>query len=69
LYNYNYIQFHKSLRVKISPQKKFIKYYQHYTPAMKMGLTHKPLNWKFLLTTPIPVSYLIKSELICTELF
>jgi len=24
---------------------------------MKMGLTHKPLNWRFLLTVPIPVSY------------
>lgn len=57
LYNYNYIQFHKSLRVKISPPKEFTKCYQHYTPAMKMGLTHKPLNWRFLLTVPIPVTY------------
>lgn len=55
LYNYNYIQFHKGLRVKITESpKKFKKCYQHYTPAMKMGLTCKALNWRYLLTVPIP---------------
>jgi IS1 family transposase len=58
LYNYNYIQFHKSLRVKISKTpKKFKKHYQHYTPAMKMGLTQTALTWRYLLTAPIPTSY------------
>jgi len=42
LFNYNYIQFNKSLRVKIGENsEKFKKRYQHNTPAMKMGLTEK----------------------------
>lgn len=58
LYNYNYIQFHKSLRFKVSESpKKFKKHYQHYTPAMKMGLTQTALTWRYLLTTPIPISH------------
>jgi hypothetical protein len=58
LYNYNYIQFNKSLRLKISenPQK-FKKRYKHYTPAMKMCLTQTALNWRYLLTIPIPTTY------------
>ncbi len=37
MFNYNYIQFHKGLRVKISEtSEKFKKRYEHYTPAMKM---------------------------------
>ncbi|EDN66811.1 conserved hypothetical protein [Beggiatoa sp. PS] len=58
LYNYNYIQFHRSLRKKIreNPQK-FKKHYQHYTPAMEMGLTQTALTWRYLLTIPVPVSH------------
>jgi len=58
LYNYNYIQFHRSLRVKVSenPQK-FKKHYQHYTPAMKIGLTQTALTWRYLLTIPIPITH------------
>ena len=58
LYNYNYIQFHRSLRIKISenPQK-FKKRYQHYTPAMKMDLTKTALIWRYLLTAPIPTTH------------
>jgi len=58
LYNYNYIQFNKSLRLKISenPQK-FKKRYKHYTPAMKMCLTQTALTWRYLVTTPIPTNY------------
>jgi len=55
LYNYNYIQFHKALRIKINNKAiKFKKSYKHNTPAMKMGLTNKALNWRYLLTLPIP---------------
>jgi hypothetical protein len=45
-YNYNSIQFHRRLRVKISknPQK-FKQPYQHYTPAMTMGLIPTALTW------------------------
>jgi len=58
LYNYNYIQFNKSLRVKINESpKSFKKSYQHYTPAMKMGLTRTALTWRYLLTIPIPTSH------------
>jgi IS1 family transposase/transposase-like protein len=58
LYNYNYIQFNKSLRVKVSESpKKFKKRYKHYTPAMKMGLTQTALTWRYLLTTPIPITH------------
>jgi IS1 family transposase len=55
---YSYIQFYKSLREKItkSPQK-FKNRYQHYTPAMKMGLTQTTLTWRYLLTAPIPTTY------------
>ena len=57
LYNYNYIQFHKSLRVKMSKTPtKFQKHYQHYTPAMTIGLTPTALTWRYLLTTPIPTT-------------
>jgi len=54
LYNYNYIQFHKSLREKINESPvKFKKRYLHNTPAMKMGLTQEALNWRYLLTVPV----------------
>jgi hypothetical protein len=57
LYNCNYINLHNSLRVEITenPQK-FKKHYQHYTPAMKMGLTDSVLSWRDLLITPIPTT-------------
>jgi IS1 family transposase len=57
LYNYNYIQLHKSLRQRINDnQEKFKKQYHHYTPAMKMELTNTPLNWRDLMTVPITAS-------------
>ena len=57
LYNYNYIQFNRSLRVKMSENpKKFKKCYQHNTPAMTIGLTRKVLTWRDLLTRPIPTT-------------
>jgi len=57
LYNYNYIQFHKGLRQKISNNAdKFNKHYQHLTPAMKMALTTGPLSWQFLFTVPILIT-------------
>ena len=57
-FNYNYIQFHKSLRIKINDDddddEKFVKKYKHNTPAMKIGLTNSQLTWKYLITVPIP---------------
>lgn len=58
LYNYNYIQFHKSLRVKVSDNpRKFEQRYKHCTPAMKMNLTRTALSWRYLLTIPIPPNH------------
>ena len=58
LFNYNYIQHHRSLRVKVNDNDgKFQKRYDHYTPAMKIGLTQTTLNWRLLLTYPVPESY------------
>lgn len=57
LYDYNYIKFHKSLREKVTNNSgRFERKYQYCTPAMKMGLTLKPLHWRHLLTTPIPIT-------------
>ena len=54
LFDYNYIRYHKSLRVQITETKlKFVKKYIHQTPAMKIGITKTALNWRFLLTCPI----------------
>ncbi len=54
LFDYNYIRCHKSLRVKINEtDKKFVKKYIHQTPAMKLKITEKQLNWRFLLTCPV----------------
>jgi len=58
LYNYNYIQFHKSLRQKIDNNAdNFKKRYQHLTPAMAMALTTGSLSWRFLFTVPILVTH------------
>ncbi len=58
LFNYNYIKFHSSLKVRINnDDKKFKKCYHHQTPAMKTGLTQINLNWRFLLVFPVPDSY------------
>ncbi len=55
LFNYNYVQLHKSLRIKINyNDEKFIKKYKHNTPAMKIGLTNSQLTWIYLITVPIP---------------
>ncbi len=59
LFNYNYIQLHKSLRMRIDDEinnkiEKFVKKYKHNTPAMRIGLTNSHLNWRYLLTCPIP---------------
>ena len=54
LFDYNYIKFHKSLRIKINDtDKKFVKKYIHQTPAMELKITKKQLKWRFLLTCPI----------------
>ena len=58
LYNYSYIQFHRSLKIRINDNNdKFKKRYDHYTPAMKIGLTRSALTWRLLLTYPVPESY------------
>lgn len=55
LVDYNYCQFHKSLRIDLTGKKEqFKKRYQHITPAMKIGLTTCQLNWRYLLFVPIP---------------
>ncbi len=57
LFDYNYCQFHKSLRQDLTGSKnKFKKRYKEVTPAMKIGLTTNQLNWRFLITVPIPKS-------------
>ena len=54
LFDYNYIKYHKSLRIKIyNDNKKFSKKYKHQTPAMKLKITKKQLSWRFLLTSPV----------------
>ena len=57
LFDYNYRNFHKSLRIKIhyhSP--KFKKRWSPRTPAMAAGLTNSQLDWRFLMVTPIPLT-------------
>lgn len=55
LCNYNYCQFHRSLRLKVCEQSsRFSKRYEHCTPGMKMGLTATRLTWRDLLVAPIP---------------
>ncbi len=57
LFDYNYCQFHKSLRLDLTEQKiKFKKRYKEVTPAMKIGLTSSQLSWRFLLVSPVPKS-------------
>ena len=53
---YNYCWLHKSLRIDQTdkPMPSFKKRYLQQTPAMAMGITNQPLNWKFLITAPIP---------------
>ena len=54
LFDYNYRQFHKSLRQDLTGQsQKFKRRYQHLTPAMKMGLTSTQLEWRDLIIAPI----------------
>ena len=58
LFNYNYLQFHRSLRIKINTRtEKFTKKYHSYTPAMKIGLTQSGLTWRDLIIAPIPISH------------
>jgi IS1 family transposase/transposase-like protein len=56
LFNYNYCREHKSLRLASEKPKSsiFQKCWTHRTPAMAIGLTEKPLTWRFLLVAPIP---------------
>lgn len=56
LFDYNYCRHHKSLRIAMEKSKSgmFEKCWTHRTPAMAMGLTEKPLTWRFLLVVPIP---------------
>ena len=54
LFDYNYCQFHKSLRQDLTGRsQKFKRRYQHLTPAMKMGLTSTQLEWQDLILAPI----------------
>ncbi len=54
LFDYNYHQFHKSLRQDLTGRsQKFKRRYQHLTPAMKMGLTSTQLEWQDLILAPI----------------
>ena len=54
LFDYNYRQFHKSLRQDLTGEsQKFKRRYQHLTPAMKMGLTTTQLQWRDLILAPI----------------
>ncbi len=54
LFDYNYCQFHKSLRQDLTGQtQKFKRRYKHLTPAMKMGLTTNKLQWRDLILAPI----------------
>jgi hypothetical protein len=47
---------------------KFKKHYQHYTPAMTIGLTQTALTWRYLLTTPIPtIRGFFRPALICRD--
>jgi IS1 family transposase len=58
LFNYNYIQFHQSLRTTINNRtEKFTKKYHSYTPAMKRELTQSVLTWRELINAPIPISH------------
>ena len=55
LFNYNYCQFHRSLRQDLTGEStKFQRRYRHLTPAMKMGLTSTRLDWRDLIIAPIP---------------
>ena len=57
LFDYNYVQFHQSLRIDLTGQKvKFQKRYKEVTPAMKMGLRNSQLSWRYLLVVPIAKS-------------
>jgi IS1 family transposase/transposase-like protein len=54
LFDYNYGQFHKSLRVDLTQDTtKFKNRYQKLTPAMKIGLAKRRLDWKYLMLVPI----------------
>lgn len=55
LFDYDYCQFHKSLRLEASEEVgKFQRRYHHQTPAMQIGLTKKRLDWYYLIGVPIP---------------
>ena len=58
LFDYNYRNFHKSLRIKIQDHsQKFKKKWSHQTPAMAAGLTKSQLDWSFLRVSPIPLTH------------
>ncbi len=55
LFNYNYLKFHKNLRVKVNnTNEKFVSKFEQNTPAMKIGLTNSRLDWRFMIIAPIP---------------
>ena len=57
LFDYNYCQFHKSLRLDLTGETtKFKKRYKQVTPAMKISKTTSQLDWRFLLVSPVPRS-------------
>lgn len=55
LFDYNYRRYHKSLRIMLNQaeRRRFQKSWSHRTPSMAMGLTQKPLTWRFLFVAPI----------------
>ena len=54
LFNYNYRQFHKSLREDLTGHsQKFKRRYNHRTPTMKIGQTSTRLKWRDLIVAPI----------------
>ena len=56
LFDYNYRQFHQSLRQDLTGHSvKFQRRYNHLTPAMKMGLTSTRLEWRDLIVAPLAV--------------
>lgn len=60
LFDYNYCQIHKGLRVDLKGEKQcgFRRRYAHSTPAMKMNMADYPLDLRYLLTVPIHSKYL-----------
>ena len=60
LFDYNYQQRHKALRIPVddfTEKKRFTRKWIHRTPAMALGLTTQPLNWRFLFVAPVSLTH------------